>query len=177
MYNAPRAATCIGRNGPVKLWALDRVTFKAILMKSAVEKRDQHRGFLCQIPIFAEMTEREVLTIIDALREESFSDGTVVFEEGAEGDKFYIIKQGGGICTKKSLSSSKSTKVAHLTRGSYFGEVALITTKKRQATVTAIGRLECLSLDKRTFQRVMGPLSDILSRNMETYNKIQSATK
>ena len=50
-----------------------------------------------------------------------------------------------------------------------------MTTKRRQATVKAAGPLECLSLDRKTFKRVMGPLQDILMRNMEEYNKFQAA--
>ena len=195
MYNAPRAATCIA---PVKLWALDRVSFKMILMKAAMAKRTQYADFLREVPLLSEMTEHEIMTIADALHEETFEDGTVICEEGASGDRFYIVKEGCVICTKNSADGS-SKEVARLISGSYFGEVsswqgnyfdkhnydheantlrifqvALITMKKRQASVTASGVLECLSLDRKTFKRVMGPLKDILRRNMEAYNKFQA---
>ena len=68
------------------------------------------------------------------------------------------------MCTKSSLDAG-SKEVAHLQSGAYFGEIALMTTKTRQATVTASGTTECLSLDRNTFKRVMGPLKHILTRN------------
>jgi cAMP-dependent protein kinase regulator len=55
-------------------------------------------------------------------------------------------------------------------------QVALLTTKKRQATVKADDNLKLLSLDRKTFKRVLGPIEDLLNRNMEVYNKVRAST-
>jgi cAMP-binding proteins - catabolite gene activator and regulatory subunit of cAMP-dependent protein kinases len=157
MYNAPRAATCIAKGGPVKLWALDRASFKVILMKDAISKRNQYTSFLKEVPILSNLTEYEILTIADALHEESFHDGEVIFEQGGEGEKFYIVKEGSVLC-KKTLDDGEAKEVAHLQSGGYFGEVALLTRNERQATVAASGPTKCLSLDRKTFRRVMKSL-------------------
>ena len=47
-----------------------------------------------------------------------------------------------------------------LAEGSYFGEIALLSTKPRQATVKAVGRLKVLAIDRATFTRVLGSLED-----------------
>lgn len=65
MYNAPRAATCIAKGGQVKLWALDRVSFKVILMKAAISKRNQYKSFLKEVPILSGLNEHEILTIAE----------------------------------------------------------------------------------------------------------------
>ena len=57
----------------------------------------------------------------------------------------------------------------------YISQIALVTTKRRQATVTTSGELKCLILDRKTFKRVLGPIQDILMRNIEAYNKFQAA--
>jgi len=57
-----------------------------------------------------------------------------------------------------------------------FFQIALLTTKPRQATVTADGNLKCLTVNRRTFSRVMGPLQDILMRNIEEYNRTLAST-
>jgi cAMP-dependent protein kinase regulator len=173
MYNAPRAATCEATSD-CSLWALDRVSFKVILMKTTISKRNIYKGFLQQVPILAQLTEYEILTIADALQEESFKDGDVICKQGDSGDTFYIIKEGAAICTQKNASGAEG-EVARLANGAYFGEIALMTSKPRQATVTVIGDLKCLTLDRKTFKRVMGPLQDILMRNLEHYNKFQAA--
>ena len=43
MYNAPRAATVIWPDPrAVPLWALDRITFRRILMESSFQRRRTH---------------------------------------------------------------------------------------------------------------------------------------
>ena len=173
MYNAPRAATCVATSA-CSLWALDRVSFKVILMKTTISKRNIYKGFLQKVPILAQLTEYEILTIADALQEESFSDGDVICKQGDSGNTFYIIKEGEAVCTQKN-SNGVEGEVARLDNGAYFGEIALMTSKPRQATVSVVGDLKCLTLDRKTFKRVMGPLQDILMRNLEQYNKFQAA--
>jgi cAMP-dependent protein kinase regulator len=51
MYNMPRAATIIATT-PGRLWALDRLTFKRIVVKSAFEKRKNYEALLENMPIF-----------------------------------------------------------------------------------------------------------------------------
>lgn len=175
MYNAPRAATCVATNGQVKLWALDRNSFKLILMKTAINKRNQYSSFLQKIPILSQLTEHEILTIADALHEETFDTNSVICKQGENGDRFYIIKEGTVVCTKSLNNDGHEEEVAYLTNGAYFGEIALLTTKKRQATVTSCGTLECVSLDRKTFKRVMGSLENILMRNIDAYNQYQAS--
>ena len=122
MYNEPRKATCIA-SGDVKLWALDRVSYKVILMQTAMTKRNQYKSFLQNVPIFSQLIEYEVLTIVDALREEKFVDGEFICNEGEDGDRFYVIKDGTAICSKES-PDGVSKEVASLETGSYFGEVS-----------------------------------------------------
>ena len=60
--------------------------------------------------------------------------------------------------------SGKLSPCAHsrmpliLPQGSYFGELALLNDDVRQANVTALESTICLTLDRATFKRVVGPL-------------------
>ncbi len=167
LYGAPRAASCIA-NGDVRLWTLDRISFKKILMKTTIEVREVNKRFIEMVPLFSSLDEYEVLTISDALHEEGFEDSQAVLTEGEAGDKFYLIKEGNVVCTK--LQSDGSVKeVKKLSSGDYFGELALLTNKPRQATVTAEGKLSCLSIHRDTFSRLLC-MKEVLVRNMGTYN-------
>ncbi len=96
--------------------------------------------------------------------------GSTICTQGDEGNFFYIIKDGEAVCSQ--LDSSGNDKVvATLPGGSYFGEIALLTSKPRQATVRAKGTLKVLAVDRATFTRVMGPLDELMKRNMDQYNK------
>ncbi|CAM9389879.1 unnamed protein product [Ascophyllum nodosum] len=173
MYSTPRTATCKAAT-KARLWALDRTSFKVILQDTTNARRSQHKSFLEKVPILEELTEYEKLTIADALNEESYQDGDVICTQGEVGDAFYIIKQGSAsVIQTDALGDSQ--EVARLDTGNYFGEVALIFAQPRGATVKAVGQLQLLSLDRRTFKRVMGPMEDILKRNMKAYKKIAAS--
>eukprot|EP00638_Chattonella_subsalsa_P013423 CAMPEP_0117812866 /NCGR_PEP_ID=MMETSP0948-20121206/23106_1 /TAXON_ID=44440 /ORGANISM="Chattonella subsalsa, Strain CCMP2191" /LENGTH=347 /DNA_ID=CAMNT_0005649989 /DNA_START=101 /DNA_END=1146 /DNA_ORIENTATION=+ len=170
MYNAPRAATCKA-DTDCKLWALDRVSFKVIVMHTTINKRNLHKSFLQKVPLLETLTEYEVLTIADALQEETIQEGDVVCEQGQPGNNFYIIKEGTAVCYQTDARGNRQER-AKLGTGSYFGEIALIEDKPRQATIVAAEQLRVLTLDRKTFKRVMGPLEDILKRNMDHYNRM-----
>ncbi|CAK7314842.1 cAMP-dependent protein kinase type I-alpha regulatory subunit [Vulpes lagopus] len=46
--------------------------------------------------------------------------------------------------------------------------------RPRAATVVARGPLKCVKLDRPRFERVLGPCSDILKRNIQQYNSFVS---
>ncbi|EQC41349.1 hypothetical protein SDRG_01323 [Saprolegnia diclina VS20] len=175
MYNAPRAATVKVKENS-KVWALDRQTFKYIIMETTMKKRDQYKGFIEKVPLLESLSEYERLTVADALRVATFNDGEVIIRQGDDGNLFYIISEGTAVCTKQVSPSDPVQEIGLLSTGAYFGEIALLTTRPRQATVTAKGQVKCLTLDRKTFKRVMGPLENILKRNLAQYNLVMANT-
>ena len=61
------------------------------------------------------------------------------------------------------LPSNKLQVSRRLTRGDFFGELALLSSDKRAATVTAVNPVTVLSLKRDEFTRLLGPLKDIMS--------------
>ena len=118
MYNAPRAASCIAKGEECKLWAIDRLTFNVILMKTAMSKRNDMSTILLKIPIFKQLTQYELLTIADTLVEETFDDNTILCNQGDIGDKFYLVHEGVAVCTRQ-IGDGDTVEVARLSSGSY----------------------------------------------------------
>ncbi len=168
MYNAPRAATCRAQT-QCTLWSLDRTSFKVIVVAAAMLKRELYQGFLEKVPILETCNPGEIQTLADSLAEETYEDGAVICNQGEEGHFFYIIREGTAVC------SVNGADVATLTAGKYFGEIALMTSKPRQASVRAQGQLKVLALDRATFGRVLGNLEDIMKRNISKYTEYVQA--
>lgn len=83
------------------------------------------------------------------------------------GDEFFIVSEG------KVRVELDGKEVSKLSTGKYFGEIALLTSKKRQATVIADDpHVVVLSVHRKVFTRVLGSFADILSRNMEAYSSL-----
>lgn len=53
--------------------------------------------------------------------------------------------------------------------GDYFGEIALLRDTPRAANVIAKTELVVASIDRQAFKRLLGPLENILKRNMQAY--------
>jgi CRP-like cAMP-binding protein len=65
--------------------------------------------------------------------------------------------------------------VSVLKVGDYFGEIALLTNKPRQVTVRCKSDCILLMLDRDSFQRLCGPLFEIMKRNIDSYQKFASS--
>ncbi|KAI9281849.1 cyclic nucleotide-binding-like protein [Sporodiniella umbellata] len=171
MYNAPRAAT-ITTSSECVLWALDRITFRTILMENTSHKRRMYESFLSEVALLKSLEPYERHKIADALESIYFEDGEQVVKQGDVGEQFYIIESGKAIVLKTNVSYGTTNQVNILERGSYFGELALLNDSPRAATVVAHGRLKCATLSKKAFTRLLGPVLDILKRNSENYHAI-----
>jgi cAMP-dependent protein kinase regulator len=53
--------------------------------------------------------------------------------------------------------------------GDYFGERALLKNEPRAANVVAKTKVTVVLMDRHSFKRLMGPLEDILKRNLDLY--------
>ncbi|KAJ3265605.1 hypothetical protein HDU77_004613 [Chytriomyces hyalinus] len=171
MYNAPRAATVTATADSI-LWALDRVTFRRILMENTSRKRRMYEGFLEEVKLLASLEPYERHKIADVLESQVFNDGDIVIKQGDVGEQFYIIESGDASVTK--LIDGVEHQYPGLKKGDYFGELALLTDQPRQATIRAIGRLKVATMGKKAFVRLLGPVVDIIKRNANDYAQIKS---
>lgn len=169
IYGTPRAATVMAVTR-VKLWGIDRDSYRRILMGSTIRKRKTYEELLSKVSILSSLDPWERLTIADALESVSYSDGDVVVSQGQHGDDFFIIVEGSAVVTQYRQEGEESEEVGQLGPSDYFGEIALMLDRPRAATVTAVGHLKCVKLDRARFERVLGPCSDILKRNIGQYN-------
>lgn len=82
-----------------------------------------------------------------------YSDGDVIFQEGEDGDRMYVVQTGRVRITKKT--SAGEMPIATLEKGEIFGEMALFDKLPRSATATAIGETRILGIDrKKLFQTI-----------------------
>ncbi|KAF1917715.1 camp-dependent protein kinase regulatory subunit [Ampelomyces quisqualis] len=160
MYNAPRAATVMSSE-PSTLWALDRVTFRRILMDSAFQRRRLYEGFLEEVPLLSTLTPYERSKIADALETKKYPPGTTIIQEGDVGESFYILESGDAEVFKRGVDQP----VKWYSKGDYFGELALLNDAPRAASVVSKSEVKLATLGKHGFQRLLGPVEGIMRRN------------
>lgn len=166
MYNAPRAAT-VKALEPGKLYAVDRLTFRRVIIDLAHEKRCKYMDFLKSLPLLACLSELEIGKIADALEEVEYKEKDVmVIKQGDPGDSFFIILSGSARVERDGIN------VGTLNPGDYFGELALLKRQPRAASIIVKDEpLKCLRLGEVDFVRLLGPLEELLKRNEDQYNQ------
>ncbi|NXM68787.1 KAP0 kinase, partial [Serilophus lunatus] len=175
IYGTPRAATVKAKTN-VKLWGIDRDSYRRILMASGntLRKRNMYEKFLSKVSILESLDKWERLTVADALEPVQFEDGQKIVVQGEPGDEFFIILEGTAAVLQRRSENEEFVEVGRLGPSDYFGEIALLMNRPRAATVVARGPLKCVKLDRPRFERVLGPCSDILKRNIQQYNSFVS---
>lgn len=126
------------------------------------------------------MDHYERSKLADAIKEEKYKPNDFIIKEvkysinsislqGEIGNVFYILVDGEAIATKTLEAGQAAKQVMHYKAGDYFGELALLKNEPRAANVIATTNLKVVSLDRNSFKRLLGPLDDILKRNMDSY--------
>jgi cAMP-dependent protein kinase regulator len=81
-----------------------------------------------------------------------------------------LIISGEAIATKTLQPGSAPEQVMCYKPRDYFGEIALLKNEPRAANIIAKTALTVASIDRESFKRLLGPLDDILKRNMASYS-------
>lgn len=158
MYNAPRAATVISTDAKSTLWALDRITFRRILMDSAFQRRRMYEAFLEEVPLLSSLKPYERSKIADALDTIKYPANSTIITEGDPGDAFYLLESG------EAEAFKNGTAVKNYNRGDYFGELALLDDKPRAASIVTKTDVKVARLGRDGFKRLLGPVEEIMRR-------------
>ncbi|OCF39846.1 cAMP-dependent protein kinase regulator [Kwoniella heveanensis CBS 569] len=166
MHNAPRAASILSIT-PCTLWALDRVSFRTILLDHTSRKRRLYESFLSEVQILASLQPHERAKIADVLESRTFNEGEDVIVQGDAGDEFFLVESGAAVAIKRGDDGRESV-VKRYGKGDYFGELALLNRQVRAATVRAEGpeKLRVAALGEQAFTRLLGPVKDIMARSV-----------
>jgi len=110
-------------------------------------------AFLRRIHLFRDLDDEALTVIAGMLKEESHKEGEVIFSQGSDADRFYIIYQGKVNITR--IHRKEEQELASLIGGDYFGEEGLLSNGKRSATVSTIEQTYLFMLDRDEFKAII----------------------
>ena len=90
------------------------------------------------------------------------------------GDRVFILEEGTAKAEVYAPDSDPIIVKEYTEPGDFFGELSLLTSKPRAATVTATADTVVIAMDSKCFRRLVGPCEAILQRNVEQYKKVLS---
>ena len=127
---------------------------------------DDWMTMLLQTKAFHKIPPANIQAIFMRMQQINYKAGDVVLKQGAEGDYFYVLTRGKSLVTRETPLNQDGIKLAELTVGDTFGEEALISDAKRNATVTMSTDGSVMRLGKDDFKNLLNePMLDWVTLN------------
>ena len=132
-------------------------------------------GALERTPLFAGLDREHLESVLSVGRRVTIDAGQAVVERGDPGDAMYIVLDG-------AAEVDVGGRFHRLERGDFFGEMAVLAGKPREATVKAVERVEALRIPADEFQAFLldnprvavGMLKSLVERLREVQDRLDT---
>jgi CRP-like cAMP-binding protein len=115
----------------------------------ALFTQDKKVESLRRAPLFEGLSKKDLIQLARLTEDLEIPAGTVLTKEGDTGREFFVIVDGEAVVKRKGR------RVATLGPGDFFGEIALVESVPRRATVTTKTALRCFLLTQGSFLRLL----------------------
>ncbi|MGD2115434.1 MAG: cyclic nucleotide-binding domain-containing protein [Acidobacteriota bacterium] len=153
-----RNATATART-PARLLEVPRKAMLKLLTTAPEVKESVDRIFMIrafQGYLFPGVPEHLLWEVVGKAEQVRLERDRVIFEEGDEGDAFYLIRSGQVKISKRSAEAGgREIVLSYLVAGNFFGETALLSGDRRTATVTTIFPTELIRLARADFEHFL----------------------
>ncbi|MCG8565761.1 MAG: patatin-like phospholipase domain-containing protein [Desulfobacterales bacterium] len=115
-------------------------------------------SFLTTVPLFSSISNNEIHEISACFQTVYYKKGQIIFDQGDESDAMYIIRS-GTVCIRAAHQERNGAEI-ELTRGNFFGEMALISDLQRNATAI-------VSLDTVLYRLKKADFETLINKNKQ----------
>jgi len=156
LRDEPRAAT-VKAITKVKTYTLLRDDFVAL-----IRERDLRQSLVRELQIFETMNDRQVVLIASMFKRQFYAAGQDIITQGCVGEELYVLLEGE--CDAIITVGKEEKAVKHYDqRGMLFGELALLNSVPRKATVRVTGAraVTVFALSRSEFDEQLGDFSKL----------------
>ncbi len=118
----------------------------------------------------SKLPPKDLQELVKNFQSESFNEGDVVFRQGMDADKFYLLEKGKMKIVK--WEKDDQTILNFLHDGDFFGEKALVQEKKRSADAVCLSSCHLFSVTKEVFLKLVSAspkMKQILEDRIHSY--------
>ncbi len=105
---------------------------------------------LRDVPVFAGLSEEALKLLLTRAHEAVFKAGDFVLKEGETGNQMYVIGS-GSVRVCKGIGTSREIELAILRDKDFFGEMCILETLPRAATVQALTDCRLVAIPAMAF--------------------------
>src|SRR5437764_8556829 len=109
-----------------------------------------------RVPLLAAADEQQLRETFLSARVREYADGEIIIRQNDYTNDFLIIAGGRVELGKKPEKSNAEAKVAELTAGNFFGEMSLISGRRRTATARAVGATRLIEIPRKAMLKLLG---------------------
>lgn len=121
---------------------------------------------LGKIPIFKNLTKRELKTVSEILYDRKYEAGESIFLMNQPGAAMFIIKSGAvQICLERP--DDTQIVLAELEEGNFFGEIALLENSPRSASAYAMSNTELMAVFRSDLDKLVSKEPLIAAKMMK----------
>jgi CRP-like cAMP-binding protein len=132
-------------------------------------RKDEKVALLRKVPLFAEASGRELARVAAIATVSEYAQGVTLIHEGSEDDGFFILLQGEVDVRRKARL------LRTLRRGDFFGEIGLVASTPRTATVTTGTPVDALYVSGKDFKTLLGESPTLALKVLEALgNRLQT---
>jgi CRP/FNR family cyclic AMP-dependent transcriptional regulator len=110
-------------------------------------------NFLQHVPVMAGLDDEAIRYLSDLAREEYFAAGTVIIGEGEPGTRMFFLSA-GQVVVIKAHGTAQAVALVQLGPGEFFGEMSLVESVARSASVVAVDAVTACTLKGADFHRL-----------------------
>ena len=160
LRDVPRAATTRAKTA-CDLFKISRDSFRYAIAAAAQENSNSAYDAIKSVKIFENLSDQQLKDVSKVCMAVNMRAKTTIFKKGDPGSIFYIIQSGSVMMSDIGENMTDVT----LEAGQTFGEKALMTKEKRNATATTASETTLLEIDREDFEKILGPLADAISKS------------
>ncbi|MBV8259311.1 MAG: cyclic nucleotide-binding domain-containing protein [Actinobacteria bacterium] len=113
---------------------------------------------LKRVPLFSDCSRAELARVAEIADEMAFPPGRTLIQEGKPGREFFVIADGSVDVRRKGR------RLPQRGDASFFGEMALLTGKPRNASVTTTSPVRALVITDRAFKQLLDEVPSIRAK-------------
>lgn len=119
--------------------------------------------------LFSQCSEEELVEMVAAFSREEYDAGTAVVKQGDDGEHLFVVEEGTLDIFIKVEGAKKPEKIddSTLTSGDSFGELALMYSRKRAATIIATSPTIVWAISRQDVHNIASHFKQLRLRNNE----------
>jgi CRP-like cAMP-binding protein/thioredoxin reductase len=117
--------------------------------------RERIASLRSRVPLLAAADEQQLRETFLSTRVREFANGETIIRQNDYTNDFLIVAGGRVVLSRRPENQATEAKIAELTAGNFFGEMSLISGRRRTATARAAGEARIIEIPRKAILKLM----------------------